>query len=56
MPTTSEKPKPTYKKHPAEDYYEATREERASSLAKMPEMISIPYSEMIKLDKEKPQE
>ena len=30
-----------YKKHPAEDFWIATREERARSMADMPPMISI---------------
>jgi hypothetical protein len=55
MQTTLESQKSTKNEHPAKAFLEATREERALSSEKMPEMISISYSEMIKLDKKKPQ-
>ena len=42
MSTASGTPKPTYKKHPAEDFLAATREERASRLASMPRMVYMP--------------
>ena len=46
----------TENEHPAKAFLEATREKRALTSENMPEMISIPYSEMIKLGKEKPGE
>jgi hypothetical protein len=41
---SSETPDLPRKKHPAEDFYRETRAERASSLADMPPMISMPPS------------
>ena len=42
MDKSSETQEFPYKKHPAEDFYRETRDVRASLLASMPKLISIP--------------
>ncbi len=53
--TTSETAKSRPKKHPAEDFLRATKDARASQMAAMPAMISLPSIESVRLPKPKRQ-